>query len=316
MANLYIHIGLHKTATTLIQRTMTSNRPRLGHSGLYYPNFNIIRRRRHYCHHEIARSLIGVGSLSSSELKEYFVKVGRNTKRDCFISSEIFYRGEADSSSPNDFLGRLSELIAFSKLNPIIVICVREQASYLDSLYKEHIEQTKYSSSIKAFYKKRKQWLDYYERIESWRKFFGDVRVVVYESLPSSDFVSEFLFMAVRRRFKLEAVGSSNVSQPAEYIQVKRLLNQTDIGINELKELNLLMETELGASDFKKKSFVDDGLGRHLFRSYKDSNNRLSGAFLDFDIYDYFKRYDYVHTLSGPVNHSLLKRALSMYEHR
>jgi len=286
MGKIYLHIGLHKTATTLIQRTLSNNRRKLSRAEIYYPNYNIIRKERNYCHHALARSINSDdGALDDVNLTEFFRKLGRYTKDDCIISSEIFYR-MSSAKGGVEYIAKCSEYLKSTGIPVCIVISVREQASYIDSLYREHIEQTKYTGNIKRFIRERKSWLNYRSKIDDWLKYFDEVKVINYHSLSRENLVSDFIRMVTGKHLVLENAEFGNPSMSDEWVLVRKLLNEMDISLPMLKSFNSSIYAYIREGvgvQRGAKSLLGADLSRQLFDDYSSMNQNLFDEYMQGD---------------------------------
>lgn len=84
--NIFLHIGIHKTASTTIQNSLYTEREKLAEAGILYPVFNI--RENNASNHSIA-----FYSLICEEPQKYHINVGhgfttkifgRNNSREMF----------------------------------------------------------------------------------------------------------------------------------------------------------------------------------------------------------------------------------------
>ena len=98
MKTLYLHVGPHKTGTTLLQKFMLDNTPALAEQGLVYPS-NYIKI---FGHHELRQKIV------DRALSDEDVQFINQSTQNILFSSEDFKEGVQsflEKRKPN-FTGR------------------------------------------------------------------------------------------------------------------------------------------------------------------------------------------------------------------
>lgn len=279
MKQFFLHVGLHKTATTLLQRTMSANRQKLAKSGIYYPNYNLIDQKKHYCHHDLAKSIANEGKFSPHQIKQFFLKAGKYNMGSCFISSEVFFRYSAHPTQGIDYIKRCAEYFNLTQTDVTVIICLREQASYIDSLYREHIEQTKYTGNIKRFIREREHWMNFKDRIDDWRTHFENVKIISYNTIDRSSYTNDFLHKALNCQVDLKDTRSSNPSLSDNWVLTKKIINELDVDLKTLKEFNAeiykFMQNNIGTQKGPKR-LLNTELSSNIFHRHKNCNESLA----------------------------------------
>ncbi|MDA0978149.1 MAG: hypothetical protein O3B72_06310 [Proteobacteria bacterium] len=233
MTKLFLHIGLHKTGSTLIQNFCAANRQLLRERGLVYPQ----AASRLNGHHNLAWSF-NIGNpnyspeLGSSE--EIVREALAETKpgQDLLLSSEDFefvppprLKLVLDSASVTDV---------------IIIVYLRRQDAYLESEYAQHVrmDETRFSGSVQDFYMKYDfmQRYDYNRLLRPWEQAFGRESLIVrpFErgQFHGGDLLKDFcaqLGMNWSDAFAVPAAGEANVSLSPDVLAVVRELNKLDM---------------------------------------------------------------------------------------
>ena len=133
----FIHVGTHKTGTTAIQRFLAANRERLALDGLYYPSAGLLSDQLPG-HHIVASELAGdrLFDRAAGTLGGVVAEIARARPRAACLSSENFeylhVRGTA--------LSALRDAIVAIGYRPRIVLYVRPQHDYAESLYAELVK--------------------------------------------------------------------------------------------------------------------------------------------------------------------------------
>jgi hypothetical protein len=133
----FVHVGTHKTGTTAIQRFLADNQERLAGAGLYYPRTGWPSSALPG-HHVVASELAGdrLVDRAGGTLDDAVAEFARARARIACLSSENFeYLHVRD-----DALVRLRDAIAATGYRPRIVLYVRTQQDYAESLYAELVK--------------------------------------------------------------------------------------------------------------------------------------------------------------------------------
>jgi len=130
---IYIHCGLHKTATTTLQQVLNNHEDMLRSSGILYPQAGRIRGGHHNIAWQLARDRRfrqSTGDLDAlfSEIDEFKGRV--------VLSSEDF---ESSIAHPERWQ-TVSRFVQESGRKLIFIMYFRSQVSYLESLYREMLK--------------------------------------------------------------------------------------------------------------------------------------------------------------------------------
>lgn len=214
----FLHVGTHKTGTTLIQRFAAANRAELKKRGLWYPNYDFPGQPGHYTHHHFARAVAGEVSnqIRPGQLEAFVGRLAADAEqpRTLLLSSELAYRlamktGEnvrviegAPKTAEETFwrrrgayLTRLSRTLA--PLNPEVVIVLRGQGDYARSLYQEQVKASRYTESLRTFLKDYRSRFEYFRQIGLLRELVGPVKILIYEDLCEGGGLLENFFAAL-----------------------------------------------------------------------------------------------------------------------
>lgn len=265
---LVLHIGAHKTATTTIQQVYDKNRARLRKAGVWYPAYSELfpMMRNHYAHLDVAKALMGESKkLTPEQVEVFFARLHNNARSmkgvdSVLISAEPFYRGRLPGEGQlperrRGYVAQLRELIPFDDVEVVLVL--RRQDDYLESLYNEHVKVTRYAEDIWSFLKDYRSRFEYKAQIELWTEFFPAIKIFTFEELvadrnPARDFLTAVFGP---RDVELEAVGQeSNVSLPVGLVEFKRRLNRTLLSRPELSRVVDVLQTMAKARAGEKSS--------------------------------------------------------------
>jgi hypothetical protein len=321
MKTLFLHIGTHKTATTTLQKTFSSSQELLIDSGIYYPNYDIIDAKKHYSHHDIARSIAGGPNarFTHEQLVRFFSALEKRTPEDgiCFISSEIFYRINIHSNKQKrGYIAKVKNYASLSGMHCKVVITLREQASFLDSLYREHVRQTNYAENFDAFLEKFSDWINYKNQLELWANALGVPKVLFYERLNKEKLPEEFLEKSTGRRLNLSHRKHYNSSLNYDWTQVKRIINFMSLGKWSREETikiinNLQSKTPEGASpNHPKTHFISESQAAQLYQIHAKDNAYIAKTFCDQESLPPFVQLKIIPPTQPLVNTKFLLQAI------
>ena len=133
----FIHAGTHKTGTTAIQRFLAGNREPLARAGFYYPHSGCWRPE-FPGHHNLVFELTGDARYdpAAGTLSDLTRELARVENADACLSSEAFEYLHVRE----DALVALRDAIAGLGFRPRIVLYVRAQDDYAESLYTELVK--------------------------------------------------------------------------------------------------------------------------------------------------------------------------------
>jgi hypothetical protein len=232
---LFLHIGTHRTGTTSIQWFCDANRRALAKAGIYYPSFAIGRYHSHYAHHALAHATAGDSSqMDLRDVTRFLSLVRRRMGRGraCLISAEPYYRHRLPAADGRPSFGRYIDRVAetFADFDVTVLVMVRRQDLFLESLYAEHVMATDYTSTIGDFAASHHGVLDYRGRLEAWSQAFGRqrVRVLPYEpsllDRPLERAFLEWLGIEWSEAFHIDA-DRRNVRLTRACVEFKRMAN-------------------------------------------------------------------------------------------
>jgi hypothetical protein len=183
MSEIFLHVGLHKTATSALQQRLRRNRESLSRNGFFYPDPG-----QFDAHHELA-SLLRVddeASLINPAGEDQFFKGIAACKLEAFgrnviLSSEIFSQNVSRSAIP--MLSRL-----FDKVS--VVLYLRRQDTLLESVHNQMLKQSAFRSDDilhSGFYPA----CDLHGTVAMWKSLVGDRNVIVRRYEPGKMFMDD-----------------------------------------------------------------------------------------------------------------------------
>ncbi len=181
MTKLYLHIGLQKTATTLIQKVVYTLRDQvLDETGLLYPLAGIPDRM--IAHHGLTWALRKKNSAEATGIIEAIGEEARSTRAERILLS-------TEGLSGSDVALELPFLFeALREFETEIIVYLRNPFHFLESLLYQYIKlstpwRAAWTGSLDEFLDKELERCDFYAFCERWASFVGweNLRVRVYD---------------------------------------------------------------------------------------------------------------------------------------
>ena len=243
MPRLFLHIGTHKTGTTSLQRFLTVNRAVLRRQGLVYPDPAIGGFGKRYAHHQVAHAMAGrSGAGSPEDARRFFDKVRRDLRgrEAAIVSAEALYRhvlGGTDSErrfdagdgpgDPLPYIRRVRDCLG--DFDVTVLVMLRRQDAFLESLYAEQVMTTSYRGDIDRFVTDRAWLADYDARLTMWASVFGADRLSVrtFEPAGFPEGIEKSFVEWVGGHWddRLVPAGLHNATVPRALVEYKRALN-------------------------------------------------------------------------------------------
>jgi hypothetical protein len=248
MKKLVLHVGFHKTGTTALQYTLSSNRQALLEQGVIYP-----KTRRFRAHHEFAWS-IGDRGWGWKELGG--VKAGPKPAERLF---KLLQKSDLDAVVSSEFLSELSKdqiKVLVERIKPRdlrVVFTVRPISKILPSAYQQEIKNgsTKtYSTWLARVFDPEKEnrnktrlWNrhNHHLEIQKWAEIVGKENVTV---IVSDDANQNFLTDAF---FDLISVDQSSFKPPKDAV-INRSMDTAEMEL--LRQLNTNFNRQLGWDEY------------------------------------------------------------------
>ena len=296
---LYLHIGTHKTATTSVQHFFAKNRKALRRQGIFYPCQSIVGAPKHYAHHRVAHAISGKDPIMSKELAaDFFTELHRRTGESdkAFLSAEPFYRhmmeeeGDDQDAPYARYIERVRQMTEAFDVK--IMVMVRRQDLFAESLYSEHVLSTNYQRRIHTFLKEKAGLLDYAARMKQWAAVFGQ------DSIVLDTFEPDYLKHPVERLFvewlggtwqeDFVEVGTFNPTLSRAFVEYKRMLNFKRQG----RDLNTTFRkwlTESSEKEFTRKLddrsryYLNPRQRSKLMETFEEGNCWLAQTYLQRD---------------------------------
>lgn len=303
MKTLYIHIGTHKTGSSTLQLFFYQNRERLKQLGFFYPTEGTYykplgmkaSKKGGQCFLVFAMTGLYPDWFKLNDQypqkKEECIKEIREhilpyqDYADILISTEHFFR----KVKPEDILAIFEGM----NFNLKLIIYLRRQDHFLESLYNQSTKNARYQDSFEQFVNQQIQdkgsYCYFYPKLLEFASIFGQENIIVrpfeigqfYHQNLIEDFLN-ILGLSLDETFSLPAY--QNESLPTELIQLMVLLQQQfEADIRQRAVLNSLLRDKKFPLeiDRKKYSLFSPKWRRETLQHFEENNARIAREFLN-----------------------------------
>lgn len=277
--NLYIHIGLPKTGTSAIQKSLVDNYELLKQKfSLLYPELG---RWVDGSHHGLAFAFGDnpyLKTLSPDAQKDLLSllqnEIDESSCQNVLLSSECFH------------LYNNEQFIEFSKGFNVRLICYLRRADmYLESFYAQNVQDSvvKESRSFDKFIEENYDKIDYLEFLKRWETLSARNNIVV-RIYDKSQFIEGELLVDFYNALDIDSTEESlsvstrvNVSFPNIVNKYKLLLNRVLENQSEYLVSLLKNYSMTNSDDYKVKgSFLTHELSCKIIQKYIGNINAIS----------------------------------------
>lgn len=293
---LYVHIGMPKTGTTAIQQFCSINADILKQKGYSYPLFSYKypgRAKEHNGMFLTGEIFDADGNECIEEEKRIFAE-GMSKVKDLFstcdgviLSDEELWR--TTYSRRKDFWKELQECGKKIGFETVIIVYLRKQEEYLNSLWNQRIKEGIWGTSVMTM----EEWLayavecypvNYAQMIEFLEQEAGQENVIVrkydrnnfYGGSIYADFLNA-LGLEFTDEYK-KSEGLANPSLSGNNIEIKRIINSLpgyDRKKNSLFWKIILNNGDGSASEYSNQ-MMSYKQRKELYEKFRESNRSLN----------------------------------------
>ncbi|MGF1459633.1 MAG: hypothetical protein ACFBSG_11460 [Leptolyngbyaceae cyanobacterium] len=178
MKTIYLHIGVHKTGTTHLQRILLENQPKLQARGYYYPKTGIPSFI--FGHHKVAWA-VKHGDYIERPFEGVVIDLkgvweGLIDEIESIDSDHIIISCEYFCLYSQEYIRELKKRL--DKYHIKVILCIRKQTDFLKSLYSENVK-TGCGESFQNFFHTRKFRCDYAAILRDWESEIGAENIAV-----------------------------------------------------------------------------------------------------------------------------------------
>ncbi len=290
MKQLFIHIGLHKTGTTAIQRFLRSNGKALDEEGFLYPG----TRPAHHVIRWLWEEYPHTSRDLSGNARALFREIRTSEKNRIILSSEMLTGGRENVAIP---LAKVLDEEIGGEWTAKIIIYLRRQDRWLESRYVENIKNsflllprrlkiltfTEFLSQYRNYYE-----IDYYLKLQPWSEMFGRENIIVrpYEKPQLRGTITADFLYAVgitgQEKFSEPAQTFPNRGMSADAIELIRMYNKYLNAGPRLRNIlcDKVFSRISAKTPFSPYSYFSSHDRYALLAEYEESNRRVAMDYL------------------------------------
>ena len=301
-----LHIGQSKTGTSAIQAFLTLNRNRLREHRILYPAARVKGMTLNLgAHNAVADSLLGKIQFPYLSANEYFDQFFDDAKKInanlLILSAEHFFGGEPriwgvrDETEYFELYRKKIEILAgyLAGHDVSILAYLRPQVDWMESAVSQTvrierlISQRRIYQNDRQFYELMRPLLKYADLLDAWQEGINpsSFTVIPYvrNALHQKSSVADFLKRAGLDRIDFEYADSNlqvNTSLNREFIEVKKILNETIRSKNEERTIIRCMENLSQSNPQDGEYALDPDVRREIEDFSIEQNSRINQRFM------------------------------------
>lgn len=304
MSTLYLHIGMPKTGTSMIQYFMKNNNTVLKKKGYVYPDFGFRfpgigpNRNAYFLTHKYVMANGERDFEKERELQDkgYAMLLKYlNKYPNVVLSDEHIWNGFADFS---EFWKKIAERIAQAGHELKVIMYLRRQDAFIQSYWAQQVKEVKRYSFDEYIKKKRyqKKHLNYDEVLDHIGTAVGKENMIVriyekgqYQGGKSPSLIADFLWsigLELTSEYKATDVRI-NESLDGSCTEIKRILNQMPEyrkKNSDIVPIMLKMLKQNPAAKPSRAAIYKNGKRQQIMEEFEQGNQRVAE--------EYFQRAD------------------------
>lgn len=292
--NIVVHIGAHKTASTLLANALRADRKRLRKTDVSILFRGAMKEMEFFKElNRIKRGRVKNGETLPSDSAKQEIEMLLKEKVGVLVLTNEDLMSELDFDKffpqPEASAKYMVDVFGGRKLK--LVLYVRNQIEYIESIYIQKVQVGKAGTFDEFISKGLPTNLDWYSIIKCIQKLSDDVEIVVvpYESIHSGvdRFYQNFLTIAGVPEPESFAVDKSssggrraNRSFSSKAIEIFNLVSPV-LDEKELSEMRVFLQDKFSIEHYPRPRLLNNEQKKQVSNMYKDSNKRLFDEFLE-----------------------------------
>jgi hypothetical protein len=270
MKRVVLHIGTPKTGTTSVQWSFKQSREMLASLGILYPSAGLSADPHEFAHHPLVRA---ARKKIIAPWNALLAEIAASPCDTVVVSSEEMTALDAKSI---EFVRD-----ALKGMDLSVVVYLREQVDYIESMYNQVIKTAKDTRTRERFLNDflATEAADYLQLLDRWTANLKPsktaIRIYQASSLHNGDIIDDFC--------ELLAVPAERMQRPAKklnsgvnnkYLELLRQVNSLDVSIGEKnpKIVSVLIDIESRAASPNPPIYGTEQ--RTLIRRFFEASNR------------------------------------------
>ena len=277
---IYLHIGMQKTGTTSLQRTMAEKREELKSHGILYPSGTVgLGVQDRDAHHYLAHAIRGRRERHSPDVPfelldkhvEALHEAAANFVGDVVISSEDFslFRERG-----------IQKLRLHLPADTKVIVYLRRQDLWADALFGQMMKLGR-QMTVETFLGNQRRLLDYSALLEPWAAAFGPENIIVrpYEGAASDDLFRDFCTVIGRASAVVVSpeVRRDNVSLTQKQTELLDLVGNDAARKTARKDFE---RANVNSRKAEGLQHLSQEQGKALLREYQAGNQEVARRYL------------------------------------
>lgn len=284
---LFIHIGTHKTGSTTIQNALLKNYRSLRKENIIYLPDRKLFKQLMTLKHIDEKIIDDIRAKLKIILRCYKIK---DTTR--FVLSQEGLSGDPGFGNDLSFAGyKNAEIIAESlsriteNLDVEIIIYIRRQDTFIESLYTQRIHEGGYDSFNDFLTRLPEDAFNWEFLLNSYSKHFGkeNINLRIYDKLylPSKDsLLKDFSEVINSKSLLKRSMPSMNRGFSREALEIARITNR-NLSYPETQILFDIFQMVSSKMAFENYSYWNFNERKEFMAKYEQSNKNIVNTYLD-----------------------------------
>lgn len=295
MKDIYIHVGTHKTGSTTIQHALRATSSAKAEEGWIYSGTSATMK-------EIMRA-----NQYDKKLVQRFNMEVESMMQRAKSSNRVILSSEALCGSPDDGYSNSNPVFsmlrdATNQFNVKIVIFLRRQDSFVESMYTQKIHQgeaLEFESFVERY--NSPDALDYRRMLDDLRACFGDQNLIVrsYHESSKIGLLVDFGEIIGSKTLRYLEQGDKNPSYSRHALEIAKICNRS-LDQSRKGQLRWALQATMAKDRFEPFSYFTDDERSKFLNRYQVSNRDVANRYFGGDLERLFP----TPKVSKPISHN------------
>lgn len=279
MTDIYIHIGTHKTGSTMIQHGLRDTSQSNPEEGWIYSGTTAT-----------AKEIMRAEQYDKTLVQRFNVEVQRMIQR-AKSAHTVVLSSEALSGLPNDGYQNSNVVVsmlrdATNQYNVKIVIFLRRQDSFVESMYTQNIHEGR-SLDFESFLERYSSpdALDYRRMLNDLSSCFGDQNLFVrsYHESSKTGLLADFGEIIGSKSLGFSGQGEKNPSYSRPALEIAKICNRS-LDQSRKRQLRRALQAVMAKNRLESFSYFSDEDRTTFLNRYQVSNREVANLYFGGDL--------------------------------
>ena len=279
MTDIYIHVGTHKTGSTTIQHALRDTSRANPEEGWIYSGTTAI-----------AKEIMRAKQYDKTLVQRFKVEVQNMMKR-AKSANRVILSSEALSGLPNDGYQNSNTVFsmlrdATNKYNTKIIIFLRRQDSFLESMYTQKIhegENLEFESFLKQY--NLPDALNYRRMLNELSACFGDQNLIVrsYHESSKIGLLADFGEIIGSKSLRYSEQGEKNPGYSRHALEIAKICNRS-LDQSRKRQLRKALQAVMAKNRLEPFSYFTNDERTKFLNRYQVSNREVANRYFGGDL--------------------------------